>query len=309
MTQNDIRRKALRKEESLFLQQSPYLLSMGRTRARDTQNDAIADQLRDLDLLVWDETTKYLSHFSADLNYAPRVVDDLLAETARLGRPLGMELELPSLVAALTFVRILAGGDEVYEKHKPIWFAIMSSQARDPQTKHLFEQFCQEIEANKLDPATGKETLYRRGDPMERAKDTEETKAEARIDTLLGKILEATEGWNTKKAFGDYWEQWIELWAHLLKQEEMVEKISIFSPNSKTNHTDINIKLVYNVAGLLKKHLENHLNRKDFTDTGLANLTKNAWSSVSSHKEIGVPSELIKKQIDPINGWLAIHIK
>ena len=47
----------------------------------------------------------------------------------------------------------------------------------------------------------------------------------------------------------------------------MVEKVSKFSPNSKTNHTEINIRLVFNVAGLLKK------------------------------------------QIDLINGWLAMNIK
>lgn len=244
MTQNDIRRKDLRKKESLFLQQSPYLQRMGRTRARETENDAIADQLRDLDLLVWNETDKYLSRFSIDLNYAPRLVDDLLAETAHLGRTIGMEIELPPLVAALTFVRLMAGGDEVFEKYKPIWIAIMRSQDQDPQAKPLFEKYCREIETNKLDPATGEETIYRRGDPMERAKDTEEAKAEARIEEILGKILEATKGWNTKAAFEDYWEQWTELWQHLLKQGKLGEKLSQKCPKSAVNTTSINIKLV-----------------------------------------------------------------
>lgn len=207
MTQNDTRRKALRKEESLFLQQAPYLQRMGRTRASKTENDDTADKLRDLDLLVWDETETYLSRFAEDLGIAPYVVTDLLAETARLGRTIGMEVELPPLVAALTFVRIMAGGDEVFKKHQPIWIAIMRSQDLDPQAKPLFEKYCREIEANKLDPSTGEETIYRRGDPMERVKDTNKAKAEAHIENLLYQVQEATKGWNVKTAFGDYWSQ------------------------------------------------------------------------------------------------------
>ncbi len=309
MTQNDIRRKTLRKDEPLYRQQAPYLRRMGRTRASMTDNDETADKLRNLDLLAWDETERYLSNFAADIEYAPRVVDDLLAETASLGRTIGMEIELPPLIAALTFVRIMAGGDEVFEKHQPIWIAIMRSQDLDPQAKPLFEKFCQEIEANKYDPSTGKETIYRRGDPIERAKDTGEEKAETRIEELLGQILEATNGWNRKDAFGDYWSQWTELWIHLLKQEEMVEKISQKHPNSNANDTSINIKLVCNVAGLLKKHIEDkeHI---IITDTSLANLIKETWKSESSRrKEIGNISQITNGQINQIKGWLARNVK
>lgn len=308
MTQNDIRRKDLRKKESLFLQQSPYLQRMGRTRARETENDAIADQLRDLDLLVWNETDKYLSRFSIDLNYAPRLVDDLLAETAHLGRTIGMEIELPPLVAALTFVRLMAGGDEVFEKYKPIWIAIMRSQDQDPQAKPLFEKYCREIETNKLDPATGEETIYRRGDPMERAKDTEEAKAEARIEEILGKILEATKGWNTKAAFEDYWEQWTELWQHLLKQGKLGEKLSQKCPKSAVNTTSINIKLVCNVAGLLKKHIESkkHIT---ITDKKIAELIQDIWKADSCRSAIGTTTELTKESQEQIKGWLIINIK
>lgn len=310
MTKDDNnRRKALRKEEPIFRQQSPALRIIGGAAAGKTNDFEAKSALRDLDLLVWDESERYFRRFAEDLDDAPFTIQDLLSETAEIGSHLGMEFTLSPLVLAFVKVRILAGGDEVYEKHYPLLCAIETSQRMNIRTRPLYDQYCKFLMLNKKDPATGEETLYRRGDPMERAKDTEEAKAETHIETLLGKILEATEGWNTKKAFGDYWEQWTELWAHLLKQEEMVEKISIFSPNSKTNHTDINIKLAFNVAGVLKRHLEKHLNRKDFTDTGLANLTKKAWSSISSHKEIGFPSELIPKQIDQINGWLAIHIK
>lgn len=308
MTQNDIRRKDLRKKESLFLQQSPYLQRMGRARARETENDAIADQLRDLDLLVWDETDKYLSHFSADLNYAPHVVDDLLAETARLGRTIGMEVELPSLVAALTIVRILAGGDEVFEKHKPIWIAIMRSQDLDPQAKPFFEKYCQEIEANKLDPATGEETLYRRGDPIERAKDTEEAKTETHIEGLFGQILEATKGWNRKDAFGDYWNLWTKLWVYLLKQEEMVEKVSQLHPNSNANKTSINITLVCNVAGLLNKHLKS-LSHDVPSCTKLADFIKEEWDSSQCHKELDKITKLSDEQANQIKGWLVRNVK
>lgn len=309
MTQNDIRRKALRKEEPLFRQQAPYLRRMGKTRASKTEDDDMADRLRNLDLLAWDETERYLTRFAEDLEDAPYVVTDLLAETASLGRAIGMEIELPPLIAALTFVRIMAGGDDVFEKHQPIWIAIMRSQDLDPQARPFFEKFCQEIEANKFDESNHKETLYRRGDPIERAKDTEEAKAEACIETLLGQILEATRGWNTKEAFGDYWSQWTELWLHLLKQEEMVENVSKKCPGRRENSTKINIKLVCNVAGLLKKHIEDkkHI---IITDTSLANLIEEAWKSETSRrKEIGNFSQITNGQKKQIKTWLDMNVK
>lgn len=311
MTQNNIRRKALRTEEPLFLQQAPYLQRMGRIRASRTENDNTADQLRDLDLLVWEETEKYLSLFSTDLNYAPRVVDDLLAETARLGRTIGMEIELPPLVAALTFVRLMAGGDEVFKKYQPIWIAIMRSQDLDPLAKPFFEKYCREIEANKLDPSTGKETIYRRSDPMERVKDTEETKTEARNEALLYQVQEATKGWNTKAAFEDYWEQWTELWQHLLKQDkqgELGEKLSQKCPKSAVNTTTINIKLVCNVAGLFKRHLES---QKHFTitDKKLAELIQDIWKADSCRSAISTTTELTEAPKSQIKGWLIKNIK
>ena len=272
MAQNnkDIRRKALRQEEPLFRIQAPYLRRLGGTKATTTDDDKTADELRDLDLLVWDETEHYLSCFASDLSDAPDLVTDLLPKTAQLGRQLGMEVELPPLVAALTFIRILAGGDDVYAKYKYLCFAIMSSQDNDPRYKPLFEKYCQEIENNKYDPRNHEEVNYRRGDPMERLKDTEEEKANAKVTALLGQILEATKGWNIEKAFGDYWEQWTELWVYLLKQEEMVEKVSQKDPNSRANTTSINIKLVCNVAGLMRKHLENIHKLTSSSDTSFA---------------------------------------
>lgn len=311
MTQNDLRRKALRKEESLYRQQAPYLQRMGRTRASKTEDNDTADKLRDLDLLAWDESERYLSRFSADLEYAPRVVDDLLADTARLGRTIGMEVELPPLVAALTFVRIMAGGEEIFEKYQRIWIAIMRSQDLDPQAKPFFEKFCREIEANKLDPSTGKETIYRRGDPMERAKKTEESKAEARIEALLGQILEATKGWNVKATFGDYWEKWAELWLHLLeydKQGRLTEKLSQKCPKSAVNTTSINIKLVCNVAGLLKRHLENK-KHVAITDKKLAELIQDIWKADSCRSAIGTTKELTEEPKKQIKDWLVINIK
>lgn len=308
MTQNDIRRKALRKEEPLYRQQAPYLRRMGQRKASITENDDIADKLRDLDLLAWDETDRYLTRFSEDLDDAPYVVTDLLAETASLGRTIGMEVELPPLIAALTFVRIMAGGDDVFEKHQPIWIAIMRSQDLDPQGSPFFERFCQEIEANKLDPSNHKETLYRRGDPLERAKDAEEAKAEARSEELLGQILEATKGWNTEKVFGNYWEQWTELWVHLLKQEEMVEKISQKCPNSKSNFTKIHIRLVCKVAGFLKRHIDSQ-KPTSITNTCLAKNIENAWRTQSSHKVFEETDELTDEQANLIKGWLARNVK
>lgn len=310
MTQDhkDTRRKALRQEEPLFRIQAPYLRRLGGTKAATTDDDKTADELRDLDLLVWDETEHYLSCFASDLSDAPDLVTDLLPKTAQLGRQLGMEVELPPLVAALTFIRILAGGDDVYAKYKYLCFAIMSSQDNDPRYKPLFEKYCQEIEDNKYDPRNHEEVNYRRGDPMERLKDTEEAKAEARIEELLGQILEATRGWNSKDAFGDYWEQWTELWVYLLKQEEMTENVSQKHPGSRANNTEINITLVCNVAGLMKRHLEKILKRASLPDTSFADLIEEAWKADSRRKEVSKITE-IKEQASLIKGWLARNVK
>jgi len=184
MTQNDRRRKNLRKEEPIYRQQAQYLRIMGEKKASDTRNDDVADKLRNLDLLTWDETERYFARFAEDLDDASYAVTDLLIETACLGRTIGMERELPPLIAALTFARLMAAGDEVFEKYQDIWIAIMSSQDRNPEAKPLFEKFCQEIEANKFDPSTGKETIYRRGDPIERFRSTGVTKTDARQEAL-----------------------------------------------------------------------------------------------------------------------------
>ena len=108
MTQNDIRRKNLRKEEPIYRQQAQYLRIMGEKKASDTRNDDVADKLRNLDLLTWDETERYLARFAEDLDDASYAVTDLLIETACLGRTIGMERELPPLIAALTFARLMA---------------------------------------------------------------------------------------------------------------------------------------------------------------------------------------------------------
>lgn len=261
MTQNDRRRKNLRKEEPIYRQQAQYLRIMGEKKASDTTNDDVADKLRNLDLLAWDETERYLARFAEDLDDASYAVTDLLIETACLGRTIGMERELPPLTAALTFARLMAAGNEVFEKYQDIWIAIMSSQDRNPEAKPLFEKFCQEIEANKFDPSTGKETIYRRGDPIKRFRSTGVAKTEARQEALLYGILEATKGWNRKEAFKACWPLWEELWKYLLEKEELVEEISRKHPKSSSNNTSINITLVCNVAGLLNSHLKT-LDRK-----------------------------------------------
>ncbi len=309
--ERNIRRRRLRAEEPLFRQQSPYLRQMGCGKARLADDGETADALRDLDLLAWGETSRWLARFAAaGPEYAPCEVGDLLAETAALGRPLGMEASLPPLVAALTFVRFMAGGDEVYEKRKPIWMAILRSQDTDPQARPLFLGFCREFEANKLDPSTGEETVYRRGDPMERPGDTGEEKAEAVTEALLGRVLEATGGWNTGDAFAACWPQWTGLWRHLLEQDGLAEALSRKCPRSRENLTDINIRLVCQVGGMLARHLES-LGRTAWGDGGctrLAGLVKDAWPSDSCRKEIGRVTELTGEQARLVSGWLAANV-
>lgn len=308
MTQNDIRRKNLRKEEPIYRQQAQYLRIMGEKKASDTTNDDVADKLRNLDLLTWDETERYLARFAEDLDDASYAVTDLLIETACLGRTIGMERELPPLTAALTFARLMAAGDEVFEKYQDIWIAIMSSQDRNPEAKPLFEKFCQEIEANKFDPSTGKETIYRRGDPIERFRSTGVAKTEARQEALLYGILEATKGWNRKEAFKACWPQWAELWKYLLEKEELVEEISRKHPKSSSNNTSINITLVCNVAGLLNSHLKT-LGHDVASCSRLADLIKENWNSSQSHKELSKFTKLSDEQAKLIKVWLTMNIK
>lgn len=308
MTQNDIRRKNLRKEEPIYRQQAQYLRIMGEKKASDTTNDDVADKLRNLDLLAWDETERYLARFAEDLDDARYAVTDLLIETACLGRTVGMERELPPLTAALTFARLMAAGDEVFEKYQDIWIAIMSSQDRNPEAKPLFEKFCQEIEANKFDPSTGKETIYRRGDPIERFRSTGVAKTEARQEALLYGILEATKGWNRKEAFKACWPLWEELWKYLLEKEELVEEISRKHPKSNSNNTSINITLVCNVAGLLNSHLKNQ-GHDVASCSRLADLIKENWNSSQSHKELSKTTKLSGEQEKLIKAWLTMNIK
>lgn len=308
MTQNDRRRKNLRKEEPIYRQQAQYLRIMGEKKASDTTNDDVADKLRNLDLLTWDETERYFARFAEDLDDASYAVTDLLIETASLGRTIGMERELPPLTAALTFVRLMAAGDEVFEKYQDIWIAIMSSQDRNPEAKPLFEKFCQEIEANKFDPSTGKETIYRRGDPIKRFRSTGVAKTEARQEALLYGILEATKGWNRKEAFKACWPLWEELWKYLLEKEELVEEISRKHPKSSSNNTSINITLVCNVAGLLNSHLKT-LGHDVASCSRLADLIKENWNSSQSHKELNKTTKLSKEQAKLIKAWLTMNMK
>ena len=308
MTQNDRRRKNLRKEEPIYRQQAQYLRIMGEKKASDTTNDDVADKLRNLDLLTWDETERYFARFAEDLDDASYAVTDLLIETACLGRTIGMERELPPLTAALTFARLMAAGDEVFEKYQDIWIAIMSSQDRNPEAKPLFEKFCQEIEANKLDPSTGKETIYRRGDPIERFRSSGVAKTETRQEALLYGILEATKGWNRKEAFKACWPLWEELWKYLLEKEELVEEISRKHPKSSSNNTSINITLVCNVAGLLNSHLKT-LGHDVASCSRLADLIKENWNSSQSHKELNKTTKLSKEQAKLIKAWLTMNMK
>lgn len=268
----------------------------------------MADKLRNLDLLTWDETERYFARFAEDLDDASYAVTDLLIDTACLGRTIGMERELPPLIAALTFARLMAAGDEVFEKYQDIWIAIMSSQDRNPEAKPLFEKFCQEIEANKFDPSTGKETIYRRGDPIKRFRSTGMAKTDARQEALLYGILEATKEWNRKEAFKACWPQWAELWKYLLEKEELVEEISRKHPKSSSNNTSINITLVCNVAGLLNSHLKT-LGHDVASCSRLADLIKEKWDSSQSHKELSKITKLSDEQAKLIKAWLTMNMK
>lgn len=301
MTQNDIRRKRLRQEEPFFRQQASYLRRMGHDRALMTDDDSKADALRDLDLLAWDESDQYFSRFAEDMMDAPYAVIDLLMETGKMGRKIGMEVELPSLVAALTLMRIFAGGWDVCEKYQKIRLAIMKSQADDPRAEPLFIKYRCEMGRNRRDLATGEKTIYPQGDPMERLKNPEVEKAKARTEELLGLVLDATKGWNSKNAFANCWELWRELWHYLLGHEEWADKISTKRPRGMGNSTSINIRLVCNVAGLLRLHLGA---AAPLNGTEFAKLIKDAWNADSCRKEFCKTTELSAENVKLATGWL-----
>lgn len=312
MTNNNIslkRRLALIRKEPLFLQQSGELQKIGASWALNVSDLNLKSQLRNIDLIVWDESENLLRNFAEDLEFAPNYVQAFLSEIADRGQTINLEFQLPSMVAAFTIVRICAGGQESREKHMRLMKAIIHSQELPAEQYDYFNEWCSFFDLNKCDPSTGKETTYRRGDPIERIQDTDEAKTEARREALLGEILDATKGWNSKKAFGDYWNQWTELWAHLLKQEEMVEKVSRKCPGSRANNTEINIMLICNVAGLMKRHLEKRRQKQTFLpDTSFADLIKEVWKADTRRKEVRKITE-IEGQVNQINGWLAMNVK
>lgn len=314
MTSNNTslkRRLNLIKEEPIFRQQSGKLQELGDLWAAQESDITIKSSLRNIDLTVWDESENLLHNFAQDLEFAPYNVQAFLSQIADKGREVNLEIQLPSIVSALTIVRICAGGKEVREKHNGLLRAIIDSQKLPAKRFDYFNEWCVFFDKNKYAPGTNKETIYRRGDPMERLKDTEEEKANAQIETLLGEILEATKGWNCKKAFGDYWNQWTELWRHLLEQDEqgeLFEALSRKCPNSIANSTSINMMLVCNVAGLMKRHLEKSPHRTAIPNTNFADYIKDAWSADSCRTTIDKTTE-IKEKVSQINGWLAMNIK
>ena len=301
------RRLKLIKEEPIFRQQSGELQKLGNLWAALESDLTIKSSLRNIDLTVWDESENLLHNFAQDLEFAPYNVQAFLSQIADKGREVNLEIQLPSMVSAFTIVRICAGGKEVREKHNGLLRAIIDSQKLPAKRFDYFNEWCVFFENNKFVPGTNKETLYRRGDPLERAKDNLEASTENRTEALLGQILEATKGWNCKEAFGNYWNLWTELWVHLLKQEEMVEKVSKKHPGSLANSTSINITLVCNVAGLLKKHLKSQSHDVP-SCTKLANLIKDKWGSSQCHKELDKTTE-IEEKVNQIKGWLAINVK
>lgn len=306
---DNARRKELRHEEPLFRQQSPLLQNMGQTVAsmlgqRGAEpGDATLDALARLDLTVWDASQRLLSDFAGDLADAPYAIDGFLQQTWQTGRAIGME-QLPQMVAAFTLVRIMAGGKDVHERHNRLCRALVSSQTLNPVAKPRFERFCQLFDLNKYDPTDGHETIYRRGDPMERMADApqEQPKPQAEAVSL---VLEATNGWNTKGIFAPHWTVWEALWQHLCEDGDFNTRLMRKAPNSNKNHTQINMQMVCNVCRLFKAKTGCQL-----TDTQLAKAIATAWDGESPRGYIGEKNTaLTKADIKKVNGWLAQNIK
>lgn len=298
------RRQDLIRREPIFRQQSAQLQKMGNMWAAQEPNADIKRALRNIDMVLWDETENLLRLFSRDLTFAPYYVQTYLTQVASRGAEINLELQLPSMVAAFTLVRLCAGGAEVREKHKGLMRAIKHSQRTTPAQFDYFNDWCTLFQLNKCDPSTGQETIYRRGDPMERLQPMPESRErEAQREVMLQEVLQATRGWQCPEAFGPYWEQWQALWRHLLGEETFCEQLARKCPRSSNNSTSINMTLVCNVAGLLKRHLESK-RRMDITDAKLAHLIHNVWKSSQCHKEFPLSTELKDEQVDQIKVWL-----
>lgn len=306
---DNARRKELRHEEPLFRQQSPMLQNMGQTvasmlRQRETEpSGETLDALSRLDLLVWDESSRLLADFAADLSDAPYAIDGFLQQAWQTGRTIGME-QLPQMVAAFTLVRIMAGGEDVQERHWRLCRAIVSSQTQNPMAKPRFERFCQLFDLNKYDPTDGHETEYRRGDPMERTTDSsqEEPKPEAEAVSL---VLEATAGWNATDIFAPHWAEWQALWQHLAANEDFKARLMRKAPGSSANQTQINMQMVCNVCRLFKAKVNFAL-----TDTQLAKAIATAWSGDSPRGYIGEKQTVLTKaDTKAISEWLTQNLR
>lgn len=302
------RRQDLIRREPIFRQQTALLQQMGNTWAALEPNADIKRALRNIDMVLWDETEDLLRLFARDLKFAPYYVVAHLTQVANRGADINLELQLPSMVAAFTLVRICAGGREVREKHKRLMRAIKNSQRTMPSQFEYFNDWCTLFQLNKHDPSTGQEAIYRRGDPMERIVATPEEEADkAQREAMLQEVLQATRGWNCSEALGPYWPQWQALWQHLVGEETFCEQLARKCPRSQNNTTLINIRLVAGVAGLMLRHLRSH-RLTTITDKRMAEFIRESWPSDECRKSIGGADGLTREQVRQIEGWMNIKV-
>lgn len=302
------RRQDLIRREPIFRQQSTELQKMGNMWAAQEPNADIKRALRNIDMVLWDETENLLRLFSRDLTFAPYYVQTYLTQVASRGAEINLELQLPSMVAAFTLVRISAGGGEVREKHKGLMRAIKYSQKTTPAQFDYFNDWCTLFQLNQRDPSTGQETIYRRGDPMERLRPMPEEEADKALrEAMLEEVLQATRGWQCPEAFGPYWEQWQALWRHLVEQDALARQLARKCPRGQSNTTPINIRLVAGVAGLMLRHLRSH-RLTTITDKRMAEFIRESWSSDECRKSIGGADGLTREQVRQTEGWMNINV-
>lgn len=166
------RRVELYENEPLFRQQEWTLAKIGKDSLVRAASTKVACVLYNLDMIVWDESERWLKRFAEDFANAHDIVGDLIISTEAQGNTLGMQSGFVQIVAAFTLTRIFAGGKNLRKEYERISNAIVESY-RGKEDYELFAGYCQLICENKYDPVTGKEVTYRRGDPLDWNKNKE----------------------------------------------------------------------------------------------------------------------------------------
>lgn len=178
-----------------------------------------------------------------------------------------MAIVLSSLMNAVE-----KGHEEEDFDNQPMCVAIMAMLRSHPHFQFLFEDFFRRKKDN-----SGKRVVFIPSDPML----VEETlghmgdEARKEVEDMQKRILSLTAGLET--LFGDHWTAWKDLCLKVCADKELFDKLKSVKP--RLNSWKINQKMICNIIGLFKQHMEidislNAIN-KVLADTQLGSYLRN----------------------------------